>query len=114
MPTRFAAQFARTGAPSLVRQFGEPLIYYRRGGNVARLISGIVERNVAVESSTGTTSQEILIRVLDNSTTGISATEVNDQTDEIAVPLVTGGTAVRRQVTRVNDDSNGFIRFMVR
>lgn len=112
--SRFATQFARTGAPSLVRQFGESIVYYAGGGNAGRTIYALIERNVAVETSTGTTAQEIVVRVRNDATHGISATEINDKKDQVFVSLVVGGTPERRQITRINDDANGLVRFMVR
>lgn len=115
MPTRFAQLFSRTGAPNLVRQFGEQITYYANGSGTGRTIWAIVERNVEVPPELGEqTAQALMIRVRDDSTYGISATEIDDGRDEVSVALDTGGTAERRQITSTVDDSNGMVRFMVR
>ena len=115
MPTRFASQFARTGALNLVRQFGESITYYADGAGTGRVINATVERNVEVPSETGEqVARALVVRVLDSVAKGILATELNDGGDEILVALVEGGTAERRQVGRKISTSNGFVRFVVR
>lgn len=112
--SRFSQLFSRTGAPNLVRQFGETITYYADGGDAGRSITAKVERNVAAPAETEQAGPSLVVTVLDNSTTGISATEIDDGGDEVSVALVAGGTAERRQITRVIDDSNGLVRFQVR
>lgn len=114
MATRFAQQFKRTGAPSLLRQFAEPIVYYPGGIADGRSIDAIVTRGVEVVSETGQVAYAIVVRVLDDATLGISATEIDDGRDVVLVALNTGGTPERRQITRTKDDSNGMVRFMVR
>lgn len=115
MATRHAARFSRTSAPMLVREMGEPIIYYHDGGLVARPIEAIVERGVEVPSESGDqVAQALVIRVLDDSTLGISALELNDGRDEVSVSLKVGGPATRRIISRRIDDANGMIRFLVR
>jgi hypothetical protein len=113
--SRFAQQFARAGAPSLVHQFSDEIVYYPRGVVVSgRAIRGMIERGVEVVSETGQVSYAIRVRVLDNNTTGISSTEIDDGRDTINISLIEGGTPEIRQITRMTDDSNGLVRFMVR
>jgi hypothetical protein len=98
-----------------VREFGEPITYFPNGGSVGRCIDAIVERDVNVPSETGDqVAQALVIRVLDNCTTGISALEINDGKDAVSVPLKTGGTPTRRVIARKIDDANGMVRFLVR
>ena len=115
MATRHAARFSRTSAPMLVREMGEPIIYYHDGGLVGRPIEAIVERDVDVPSESGDqVSQALIIRVLDSATIGISSIEINDGRDEVSVSLKVGGPATRRVISRRIDDANGMLRFMVR
>jgi hypothetical protein len=58
-------------------------------------------------------SQSIVVRVLNNSTTGISSTEIETGGDEIAVALRLGETSVRRAIVRVQADSTGFLRLLL-
>lgn len=107
--------FKRAGVPSLLRQFGESIIYYPRGVlSAGRTIQAMVQRDVQVVNETGQVSNAILVRVKDDSTSGISATEIDDGKDTISISIVTGGTAEVRQITKMQDDSNGAVRFMVR
>ncbi len=108
--SRFASQFRRSGAVALVRQFGETVVYYAQGAGDGRPIQGIVTRGQAV----GGTAQQIDVDVIDSATLGISATEINDSTDQIEVALVEGGARQRREITFVPDDSNGMLRLRVR
>lgn len=115
MATPFAQLFSRTGAPNLVRQFGETITYYPLGAGSGRTITAKVERRVEVLAEAGDqTAQSLIITVRDDATYGISATEINDGSDEVSVSLITGGTPERRQITHVFDDSNGLVRFQVR
>lgn len=110
--SRFASQFRRSGAVALVRQFGETVVYYAQGAGDGRPIQGIVTRGQAVGPNG--TAQQIDIDVIDSATLGISATEINDSTDQIEVALVEGGARQRREITFVPDDSNGMLRLRVR
>lgn len=113
MSTRHATRFSRTGAPILVREFGETIIYYPGGStDDARNIQAIVERGE--ELVDGQVTQAILCRVIDDTTLGIGSLEINDGRDQVAVADVSGGTRKRREITRMTDDSNGMVRFKVR
>ncbi len=115
MATRHATRFSRTSGPLLVREMGEPIIYYPNGGLTGRCIDAIVERDVEVPSETGDqVAQALIVRVLDSCTDGISGIEINDGKDAVSVPLKAGGTATRRQISRRLDDANGMVRFLVR
>jgi hypothetical protein len=75
----------------------------------------IVERDVAVPSETGDqVAQAIIVRVLDNATSGISALEIDDGRDKVSLPLRVGDSPQQRNITRRMDDANGVVRFMVR
>jgi hypothetical protein len=75
----------------------------------------IVERDVAVPSETGDqVAQAIIVRVLDNAASGISALEIDDGRDKVSLPLRIGDIPQQRNITRRIDDANGVVRFMVR
>ena len=74
-----------------------------------------MERNVNIPSESGEqVATYLTIRVLDDSTYGISASEVDDGLDSIGVSLNTGGTAEVRTISRVIDDANGLLRLLIR
>lgn len=115
MATRFAQQFARAGAPSLVDGFGESIVYFGVGSVSGRCIDAMIERDVEVPSETGDqVVQALVVRVLDDCTLGISSTELNDGGDEVSISLKVGGPATRRQVGRRIQAANGLVRFLVR
>lgn len=114
MATRFAQQFTRHGAQSLVRQFGEPIVYYADNTGGGRSINAIVERDIDVIGESGEViGQMIVVRVLNNSTTGISSTEIDTGADQISVALRVGESAVRKQIVKVQSTENGMVRFEV-
>lgn len=109
--SRFRSQFKRGGAVSLVRQFGETITYIPSNG-IGRSIQAIIERNVT--TPIGTTANEIICRVLDDAVIGIASTEINDGRDKVCLSITIGGTEEIREITRMDDDSNGMVRFTVR
>jgi len=114
MATVFGSLFARTAAINLIRQYGETVGYYNRDGDPVRNILAIVERNeLQIISETGEiTGQAIVIRVRNDSTYGISSSEVDTGGDEISFPLRVGDTAQRRAIVRVINDSAGLLRVL--
>ena len=111
MPSNFASQFRRSGAPSLAHQFGEDCIYRPINGT-PRTVKVIIER--LEEFVEGRLVRRINCKAVDDATIGISRSEINDGRDEIDISLVAGETASRRQITLMDDDSNGMVRFRVR
>ena len=116
MPTQFARIFRRTGARNILRHFGEleKLGYYDRDGSAVREITGTVERGpISIVTETGDVGvYSFVIRVLDDSRLGISATEIDTGGDEIEVALQEGETTQKkRSIVRVIDASNGLVRF---
>jgi hypothetical protein len=112
MGSTFRKQFRRAGVPSLLREFGEPALYYPLGTGSGRSISVIVERTEEIVE--GRVAQVVRCKAIDSCSAGISATEINDGRDEIAIALTEGGSLERRQIAKMEDDSNGFVRFRVR
>lgn len=98
--TRFAAQFNRSAAPNLIRQFGECVTYYASGATSGREIMAIVERD----------APEFTLRVRNSDRDGISSDELDTGGDEISFPIRIGETASRRSLVRLLDDSNGMTR----
>lgn len=115
MATRHATRFSRTSAELLVREYGEPIIYYPVNSVSGRCIDAIVMRDVEVPGEIGEQAGYVMIvRVIDSCTLGISSTEINDGGDSISVALKVGGPQERREITRRVDDANGMVRFIVR
>jgi hypothetical protein len=118
MATRFAQIFTRTGARNLLAQFGEAegIVYYPRGSGTPRAISAIVQRNNPdILSEVGDViSQYLFVRVLNDETSGISATEIDSGLDMVDVALRTDGQRERRPIMKVTDTSSGMVRFIVR
>lgn len=118
MATRFAQIFKRTGARNLLAQFGEAegVVYYARGSGTPRSISAIVTRNKPdiINEVGDVVSQYISVRVLDDETDGISATEIDSGLDMVDVALRTDGKRQRRAIVMVTDTSCGMVRFIVR
>jgi hypothetical protein len=116
--TRFAQIFKRTGARNLLAQFGESegIVYYPRGSGSPRSISAIVTRNNPdIISEVGDViSQYLFVRVLNDETSGISATEIDSGIDMVDVALRTDGHRERRPIVKVTDTSGGMVRFIVR
>lgn len=112
--SRFRSQFEKAGAPSLVAQFGEDVVYYKRGLGCGRPVKAIVRRNVSVPTDTGQVAQAIFVDFIDSETLGVSALEIDDSRDVLEVAIVQGGARQRRQLTRVIDDSNAMVRTQVR
>lgn len=113
--TRFATNFARTGAQSLTLQFGETIGYYNRAGDAVRNVSARVIRDpVQIATETGEiNTQSIIVRLRNDAIFGVSSAEVDTGGDEINVPLRVGESAVRRTVARVLNDSNGILSLLV-
>lgn len=110
--SRFRSQFKRGSAVSLVRQFGEWITYYPRGAD-GRSIQAIVKRSVEV-GPTGVPAQLVTCSVIDDADIGILADEIDDGKDQVLIALEQSGLAKRREITLMDDDSNGMVRFRVR
>ena len=98
----------------MVRQFGGSIGYFNLAGDAERTIEGIVERGTfEVISETGdVTSQAVIVKVQNDSTLGISATEIDTGGDELNVALRAGGAAERRAIVRILSDNGGLVRFL--
>jgi hypothetical protein len=113
MATRFSQQFNRLGAPLLIRQFGESIVYYAGGTGAGRTIDAIIEREVQVITDAGIPALQTLITVRDSNTLGISATEIDSGRDKVTVSLRVGETAQTRQIARVVSTDNSMVQFEV-
>lgn len=115
MATRLATMFDRAAAANLMRQFGETVIYYPDGGDTAREITALVNRDgVEIIAETGEVHARLIeVRVRNDSTAGISSTEIDTGADEIRLPLRVGEGSQRRQITEVLSTENGLVRFLI-
>ena len=78
MSTAFDALFASAGFPVLLTQFGETIFYYSSRTGRSREIQAIVNREPPSMYVAGNVvSPKFAIRVLNDSTSGISSEEVN-------------------------------------
>lgn len=95
--TAFADQFADSFAGLLV-DFGEAVAYRSHGNPDEREINAIVDRKPgeAFSASGDVVTYSMMIRVHNDSTLGISASELEEGRDLMEVPRRTGG--VRKTV----------------
>lgn len=112
--TIFARMFRRSGGSNLIRQFGEPVQYWKAGATAARSIQAMVERGTPeIIAETGdVNSQAIIVRVKNSTCDGIGSTEVDTGGDEISVPLRVSDTAERRSIVKVLNDNAGLVRVL--
>ena len=101
MSTRFANQFKRAAVPNLLDAFGETVTYYASGSSTGREITALVNRDNA---------PQFVIRVKNDSSSGISSSELDTGGDEISFPLRVGEGVVRRSIVELMDDSAGMTR----
>ncbi len=115
MATRFAQQFIRTAVPNILRQFGETVVYFANGNGAGREITAVVVRDpLAIIAEIGEVlSQAMIVRVVNDSTLGISATDIDTGRDRIWVPITADGDPEARSIVRVLSDTNGFLRVLV-
>ena len=112
--SRFRSQHKRGPAVSLVRQFGETIVYYSRGLGSGRTIQATIQRGVEVVTESNQTAKAMIVAVVDDPVIGISSTEIDDGRDKVCIALDQGGVTEIREITLVQDDSNGMVRFIVR
>lgn len=117
MATNFAKLFARTAAPTIMRQFKqeEQGEYHPRAGGVVRCVDFWVQRNqLEIMQEIGdAVSQSLIVRVINDATLGIDATEVDTGGDRFLVALTEGGVPVLRTIVRLLNDTNGFTRLLI-
>lgn len=114
--SRFRSLFSRGATQLLVDNFGESITYYPNGDTSGggRLISAMIERNVESLSQGGDVMGFVtVVRVLDDSTTGISSTEIDSGQDLIGVAMRVGESQRLKQITRILSTENGIVRFEV-
>ena len=111
MPTAFDSLFASAAFPALLTQFGEAVIYHPLVGS-SRSINAIVTRDPRAQY--GPNDQVIrpqfIVRVLNDSTLGISSAELNDGGDEMSVTQRVGDSAqVRVRIKVLNSQDSGVL-----
>jgi hypothetical protein len=115
MTTRFAQQFKRIGAPSLLRQFGETITYIPRAGGITRSIAARIVRNdpQTIAELGDVTGQNIVVTVLNDAVKGILSTEIDSGGDKVRIALETDGDIKVRSIVKVLSDANGQVSFLV-
>ena len=111
MPTAFDSLFALAAFPVLLTQYGEAVTYVPLIGS-PRSITGIVERSPRAQY--GPNDQVIrpqfVVRVLNDSTLGISSAELNDGGDQITVTERIGDAAqVTIRIKLLNSQDSGVL-----
>jgi hypothetical protein len=108
--TTFSDEFEADCGDDLLDEFGETVTYRPRGGGT-RSITGIVITNPLGEvgSIQDAPAVRIHIRVLNDSTLGISGAELNLGGDKIDAPLRDGGTATTLAIKELVSDNGGFL-----
>lgn len=111
---RFGTHFGQYAALNLLRQFGESALYTPSGG-VGRSITVMVERREPqiIAEVGDVPSQSMIVRALNNPSTGISSEEIDTGGDKIAVPLRIGEAFKTLSIVTVLSDTAAFTRFLV-
>jgi len=107
--------FSRTGSPTLIHQFGESVTYYPAGDTSAgRTIEAMIEREVAgIDQAGDAMVFATVVRVRDDNTLGISATEIDTGADLLGLAMRVGESQRIKQIVRVLSTENGLVRFEV-
>lgn len=97
MATLFDSQFARSGFPMLLRQFGESITYLPAAGG-RRSVSAIIERSppAILDAAGNAVLPTATIRVYNSCRSGISSREVDIGKDEVEFVLRIGETMPRK------------------
>ena len=96
--------------------FGEAVTYKPRGGG-SRAISAVVFRKQPEPIGTGGAGVETTlaeIRVENNSSTGISAAELDTGGDKVTLAMRSGETAIDHRITQLLNDEDGMLSLEVR
>jgi hypothetical protein len=115
MATEFDNMMA-DGFDDLLALYGETIVYRNKAG-VARPITGIVDRAPAeVFNAAGdlVLSPELTIRVHNDSTLGITATELNTGGDKVDVAVKTGADRTTRSLVLLLNSDGGVTEIAVK
>lgn len=111
--TTFDERFAARGAPRLLDEFGETVVYKPSGG-APRTITAMVTRNPPEEIADGVRVNDLIVEVYNDATTGIVAASVKPGQDTLFVSDITGGAARDKSILSVLDSTGGMVRLLVR
>ena len=105
--TQFETIHGTYAAPALLTMYGESVTYRPRSGGT-RAITGIVITDAATIAALVEDVSQVrcIVRLLNNATTGIAASEVDLGGDKIDAPLRDGDSATTLAIKQlVNDDA---------
>jgi len=96
-------------------EFGEPISYLPAGGG-EREITAIVDREppAELEGMPGSHSPRLVISVANNSTDGISSSEINISKDKVELSVRINETAQERLITKIISQDAGMMSLEVR
>lgn len=111
------ATFLKTSMEQIVAGFGEAVTYKPSGGD-NRSISAVIERGTLAKLDGGqayaANGPEMVIRVVNDATTGITAAEVNTGKDLVSLPVRIGQSATDRLITKILAQDDGQLVLEVR
>ncbi len=110
--TTFDERFAARGAPRLLSEFGETVIYKPAGG-APRTITAMVTRNPPQEVTEGARTFFLIVEVYNDATTGILGKNITTMQDKISVADVVGRKPRDKTIQQILDDSGGMVRLQV-
>lgn len=116
MPSIFDRQFAASGFPSLVSNFGEPVIYHFASGG-HRSVNAIIERSppAQYDAAGNVITPSFVIRLANSATTGVLSTEVNTGGDQVSLLLKVDDTVpTKRSVLVLQSQDSSVIVLALR
>lgn len=116
MPSVFDNQFATSGFPALLAQFGEPVVYYPATGG-QRSIDAIVTRDPPeiYDDQGKAVLPKFTLRVHNSCTLGISSQELDTGGDDISILLKVGDVKpTRRTIMKLMSQDSGVVSIAVR
>jgi hypothetical protein len=95
--------------------FAETVTYYPDGDlEAGREIAAIIDRDIqSIDPVENVLGFVTMVRVYDDSTRGISATEINTHRDKLGIAMRVGESQRVRQITRVVSTEHGSVRFEI-
>lgn len=102
-------------ASDFLTEFGEPIKYLPAGGG-SRDITAIVDREppAELEGMPGAHASRLVIGVANDSTDGISSSEINTGKDKAELTVRINETAVQKLITKIISQDAGMMKLEVR
>ena len=102
-------------ASDFLTEFGEPIKYLPAGGG-SRDITAIVDREppAELEGMPGAHASRLVISVANDSTDGISSSEINISKDKAELTVRINETAVQKLITKIISQDAGMMKLEVR